>query len=150
MTPQEQRFWARVSIAGPDECWEWQKASRLREGYGRLSWGGQVVSSNRLAFELTYGPLPSGLFALHTCDNPPCCNPAHLYAGTKRDNTQDMIRKGRYRGGIKKGGRQTEAVRLNMSAGQKAFLGSCSPEWKSERARRAWVSRRANAALLDA
>lgn len=54
-----------------------------------------MARSNRVAYELTYGPIPSGLHALHRCDNPSCCNPKHIFLGTHRENMADMARKGR-------------------------------------------------------
>jgi hypothetical protein len=53
--------------------------------------------SHRAAWKLTHGPIPDGLQVLHRCDNPPCCNPAHLFLGTQQDNIADMHKKGRYR-----------------------------------------------------
>jgi hypothetical protein len=91
------RLWARVTIAGPDECWPWQERSRLREGYGKMYVAGRVLPAHRIVWTLVNGPVPVGLFVLHRCDNPPCCNPAHLFLGTKADNTHDMIAKGRHR-----------------------------------------------------
>ena len=87
--PVEARFWAKVDVRGPDECWEWQGA-RTRDGYG--SFGittDHVVLAHRQALELTRGPIPPGLFVCHRCDNPPCCNPAHLFWGTALDNARD-------------------------------------------------------------
>lgn len=101
----EQRFWEKVNICGCNECWEW-KASRHPKGYGsfgyRLISKGRmwVIGAHRVAWELTNGPIPDGLHVLHRCDNPPCCNPAHLFLGTKVDNTMDMVSKGRQRGAV--------------------------------------------------
>ena len=71
--------------------------ARLPQGYGRVRWHGQDTRTHRLAWELAHGPIPSGLWVLHHCDNPPCCNPAHLFLGTAQDNHDDMHRKGRAR-----------------------------------------------------
>lgn len=87
-------FWSRVDRRGPDECWEWT-ASRYPTGYGYITIGGKKSYAHRVAYELTHGPIPGGLHICHRCDNPPCCNPAHLFAGTAKDNMQDRDRKGR-------------------------------------------------------
>jgi hypothetical protein len=89
------RFWSRVQQDAPDACWEWEGA-RHPFGYGSLSFQGRFVDAHRVAWELTNGPIPPGLHVLHRCDNPPCCNPAHLFLGTARDNSRDMCQKGRH------------------------------------------------------
>jgi hypothetical protein len=90
--PLVERFWARVR-KGP-ECWEF--AGPTRKGYGQLGVGsGRHISAHRISWELANGPIPDGMQVLHTCDNPPCVNPAHLFLGTHQDNMDDMVAKGR-------------------------------------------------------
>ena len=91
---QASRFWSKVKRGAPDECWEWQ-ASRKPKGYGQLFINYHSAHAHRMAYQLTYGAIPDGMFVCHACDNPPCCNPAHLWLGTHRDNSADMVRKGR-------------------------------------------------------
>jgi hypothetical protein len=94
----EERFWSKVAIGSPGECWEWQR-SRRGGGYGqfRVSVGQSPQRSSRVAWTLACGPIPDGLWVLHRCDNPPCCNPAHLFLGSAIDNHWDMTVKGRAR-----------------------------------------------------
>lgn len=94
--PLAERFWVRVKIAGPDDCWEWT-GSGVPKGYGTLCEGRwKRHYAHRLSYELHFGPIPDGFEVLHTCDNPPCCNPAHLYIGTAHDNMQDCLKRGRH------------------------------------------------------
>lgn len=90
------RFWEKVDKRGDDECWEW-KGTRDRRNYGHFSplGGERTRQAHRVAYEMLHGPQPSHLFVCHRCDNPPCCNPAHLFLGTAADNTHDMLAKGR-------------------------------------------------------
>jgi hypothetical protein len=89
-----QRFWAKVDRRSDDECWEWL-ARRAERGYGQYRHEGRTVRAHRHAWRLANGPIPSGLLVCHHCDNPPCCNPAHLFLGTDADNVHDMVSKGR-------------------------------------------------------
>ena len=102
VTSLANRFWAKVDRTrgyGPrGDCWEWD-GSRQRNGYGRFRIGPRVYAAHRIAFDLANPNKTLGdLDALHHCDNPPCCNPGHLFSGTQTENNQDRDRKGRQRG----------------------------------------------------
>lgn len=78
-------------------CWKWLGYSDHHK-YGRMSVGGRsarMTSVHRLSYMLYIGPIKQGMCILHRCDNPPCFNPKHLFIGTFKDNTQDMLLKGR-------------------------------------------------------
>lgn len=93
--PIEERFWEKV--AKGEGCWEWQ-GRRTKPGYGRF-WPqglkGPAVQAHRIAWELVNGPIPAGLYVCHSCDNPPCVRPDHLWLGTNRENQLDAVAKGR-------------------------------------------------------
>ena len=91
------KFWSKVDKRGPDECWEWQ-GSRRTYGYGQFMISYKNHATHRLAWELANGEIPAGLHVCHRCDNPPCCNPAHLFLGTDADNNLDKARKLRHPG----------------------------------------------------
>lgn len=95
-------FWALVDRSGgPASCWEWQGSRHLTYcavPYGQVSWPGHEKSAHRMAWELTFGPVPGGRHVLHWCDNPPCVNPDHLWLGTARMNAQHAALKGRKNG----------------------------------------------------
>lgn len=90
-----EKFWARVDKSG--ECWVWI-GSRLPRGYGRFYPKWKVgLYAHRVSWEMANGrDIPVGFDVCHTCDNPPCVRPDHLFIGTKSDNAQDSVLKGRH------------------------------------------------------
>lgn len=76
---------------------------RSRDGYGKLNRKGRVQFVHRYVYGGFFGEVPDGMKVLHRCDNPPCCNPQHLFIGTQRDNIVDMLKKGRGRWPGKRG-----------------------------------------------
>jgi hypothetical protein len=94
--PLEERFWEKVERRAADECWPWLGGINDR-GRGYICVVGKMIPAARVAWELANGkPLPADLFACHTCDNGLCCNAAHIYPGTPRDNQQDCVGRGRH------------------------------------------------------
>jgi hypothetical protein len=98
------RFWRYVKRAQGDGCWLWMahrqsEANKRRRGAGygnfMIKSCTKRVAAHRYSYELHFGPIPPGMCVCHRCDNPPCVRPDHLFLGTRKDNTQDMIRKGR-------------------------------------------------------
>lgn len=96
--PLVERFWPKVRVAGPDDCWEWT-AHRYPTGYGDISdalTGRHHVYAHRASWEIAHGPIPDGMSVLHRCDNRGCVNPGHLFIGSQTDNVRDAISKGRH------------------------------------------------------
>jgi len=88
------RFWSTVNIGPPESCWTWKRAW-CSHGYGVFCANNRRYPAHRVALALTIGRVGPNEEACHQCDNPPCCNPAHLFRGSHRDNMIDMIEKER-------------------------------------------------------
>jgi hypothetical protein len=95
VAPEAERFWSKVQKG--DGCWHWI-ACTGGGGYGAFTPTGthRHTTAHRVAWRLTYDPIPKGQFVCHRCDNPRCCRPDHLFLGDAADNNQDRSRKGRH------------------------------------------------------
>ena len=95
----KKRFLECHTPTNEDECWEWTGAKHYQRGYGMIGHYNGKKSINQYAHRYSYehyiGPIPDGLHVLHTCDNPSCVNPHHLFLGTNADNVKDKVDKDR-------------------------------------------------------
>lgn len=88
------RFWGRVQKS--DGCWNWTGKNLAPGGYGRFSLGRRWFRANRVSYKIHYGICPVDRFVCHSCDNPLCVRPNHLFLGTHVDNMKDMHLKNRH------------------------------------------------------
>lgn len=100
----EEKFWSRI-IKQEDGCWIFSGSTTKPPpfGYGQLYQGNKHILAHRYSYQLHNGETPTGMYVLHKCDNRLCCNPAHLFLGTLKDNTQDAIKKNRTASGERHG-----------------------------------------------
>jgi len=127
LRPLVERFMGKVTIGELGKCWLWT-ASRSEEGYGFIRISSSTKKAHRVSFELFVGVIPDGMLVLHSCDNPPCVNPAHLKLGTDATNAIDKAIK--FRGHKSKTGTPFGAVRNGNGwtaqcryGGKRFFLG---------------------------
>ena len=89
------RFWSKVDKTDPNGCWLWV-GGKFNSGYGCTRWQGKHSRmAHRIAYEIIFGSIPKGMFVCYACDNKVCVNPDHLFLGTAKDNSLDMMSKGR-------------------------------------------------------
>lgn len=121
----EERLYDRC-IETADGCWEFTGA-HCTTGYGRIYYEGSLQLTHRVSWFLTYGGIEEGLCVCHKCDNPPCCNPEHLFVGTHKDNETDKKSKGRTVQGERQGGSkltegQVKEIRLLLDQGARGYI----------------------------
>ena len=109
------RLTSQVSRRQGSGCWVWTGCTN-KDGYGKIWHRGKHHQIHRLSYWLHFGEIPEGLNVLHRCDNPPCCNPDHLYLGSQRRNVRDREERGRGRVPVRRAGRWTGRTRKTGGA----------------------------------
>ena len=117
------RFWSHVDVRMPNECWPW-KSRTNRGGYGEFKFAKQNRLSHRIAYAITHPAWDRLSLVRHTCDNPPCCNPLHLIAGSYADNAGDRDAGGRGALGERDGNARVTSVDVLAWAERRAS-GEC-------------------------
>jgi hypothetical protein len=121
-----EEFWPRVEARSPTECWPYLRVIG-KGGYGTILWSGRWTHAHRVALMLTAGePTPEQPWALHHCDNPPCCNPAHLMWGTAKENHEQMWSRGR---GVRHGQKGELNVKAKLAEQDVRMIRELYPAW---------------------
>ena len=137
------RFRKFVHESDPAKCWEWQSV-RNHRGYGKFWLNGRTDLAHRVSYQISNGEIPAGLLIRHTCDNPPCVNPAHLLTGTVKENAEDAVERGKYRRGSENG--RAKLTPDQVSEIKKSWAGG---ETQTSIARRFGVSKSAIQWILN-
>lgn len=93
----QKRFWRKVKVGELNDCWPWTLGVSSKGGYGLVTHRQMTLRAHRVAARLSFGPFLNASLVCHRCDNPPCCNPIHLFFGSNLDNQIDCIQKKRNR-----------------------------------------------------
>lgn len=122
-------FFKKVNTFGFDHnaCWQWLGAGK-GNGYGNVNRDGETISAHRYAYELFCGPVPDGMDVCHTCDYRSCVNPDHLFLGTRTENMQDCVHKGRAAGGNRKHLREETIQEIKRRLGAGVPMGRISKD----------------------
>lgn len=114
------RFWSKVEVRRPGECWDWRAKSVGSGGHGvfRPSKSLPLVKAHRFAWEAAHGPIADGVILRHRCDNAGCCNPAHMIPGTQAQNVADMHMRRRRRYKTQFSDQQIIQIRERYLAGE--------------------------------
>lgn len=136
----KEKFWSRVDVRGQDECWEWMHTLN-NWGYGDFRCKGFRSGSARFALTIVGGLTPTKqMYACHSCDNRKCCNPAHLRWASAKENSQDMVSRGRnvvctFKTHCRNGHEMTGDNVLKWANGKRACK-TCTREYDKRRYRR--------------
>lgn len=109
------RFWQKVKKT--NDCWNWDNT--LRDGYGMFSFNGRPVGAHRFSFAIEHGSIKEGAFVCHTCDNPQCVRPKHLYLGTQNSNMKDRSERDRTPSDFTSA--QIEQARIRAARGENLY-----------------------------